>query len=97
MITMDEVNSRLEASAQAWERICEEKGWKHPEDCNWPEYFRGLKNFTSLDEFSLSSADGHGIGNSPPSVVRQYIKEHNLIDNYEVVGYTGGCTFTRKY
>lgn len=88
MITMEEVNARLEVSAQAWEKKLE---GMNPLFDGWPDYYRGLKNFTSLDSFSLSSAHA----SDSRRCIHEYIKDHNLIEQYEVVGFTGGCVFTK--
>jgi hypothetical protein len=80
-LTIDEINQICESAAKVWE---EEKLPKN----SWPKYYRGLKNFTDLDLFRLSSADS-----AVSHQIYQYIVDNNL--NYKTTPGTGVCVFEK--
>jgi hypothetical protein len=82
-----QLNEWLENNAQKWEeKIATTPSLK---GATWPEYYRSLKNVNQQNKFVISSI--HWMGDDPLSI---YLKNHE--NEFDVIGYTGGATYTRK-
>lgn len=87
-IKIEDINNKLLENAKGWESYAEINKIK----VSWPDYHRGLVNFTGLNSFSLSSA-GLIYKDSAENMILGYIKENNL--KYQIVGYTGCAVLTK--
>jgi len=91
-ISINQINNWLEEKAKLWEEQIKTSPQLSGSD--WPEYYRGLKNFDKLEKFTISTYDLVGEYNiSYVFPINRYIKENNLQYKYE--GGTGYCNYIR--